>query len=275
MTSTSDPTVAPTGMRTAIGYAELDSIKVRRRDLVGDLMGKISFADYAFLLIRSRLPTEAESVLFNALLVMLADHGVTPTVIAARMTYMGAPESIQGAVAAGLLGGGSVFLGVTEDSARFLGSIVSEARAMSPSGEVEDTALTEVSRRRVDEAVSSGFRVPGIGHDIHLEGDPRTPKLYELAEKWGYLGPHMRSLQLVHERFCERKRYLPLNGAGAAGALLADLGFTPSICRGIVLIARSAGLVAHLLEEMEQPIGRELYEQARTTIRYVAPPENA
>src|SRR3954462_8253070 len=119
-------------LRTDIGTTTTDAITVRGHDLAGELMGRVTFTELAFLLVQGRMPTPGETTLLDAVLVSLADHGLTPTVLAARLTYTGAPESLQGAVAAGLLGSGSVFLGVVEDTARFLGVILA--------GEPEDLA---------------------------------------------------------------------------------------------------------------------------------------
>ena len=244
-------------LRTSVGGATRDSITVRGRDLATEIMGTMSFADLAFLLAGDRVPSEGESRLFNAILVSLADHGLTPTALAARLTYTGAPESLQGAIAAGLLGGGSVFLGPVEDTARFLASILDG---------VEDhpgeDALRSAAERAVKDAVESGRRIPGLGHPIHRDLDPRTPRLYELAEEAGLAGPHLRLLDLVgdaHRR--ETGKALPINGAGAAGAALADLGFPPALGRGFALLARTAGLIGHLAEEAQRPIGMRLWRE--------------
>src|SRR5919205_2826464 len=108
---------------TSVGTSDADSITVMGRDLARDLMGKATLSELAFLLVQRRMPTAEETRLFDAVLVSLAEHGLTPTVLAARLTHTGAPESLQGAVAAGLLGAGSVFLGVVEDTVRFLDAI--------------------------------------------------------------------------------------------------------------------------------------------------------
>jgi citrate synthase len=222
-------------------------------------MGKMSFSDLAFLLASGRTPSEAESRLFDAVLASLADHGLTPTALATRFTYTGAPESIQGAVAAGLLGAGSVFLGPVEDSARFLHAIVERL------GEDEwsdEGALTRAATDAVRSAVEEGGRIPGLGHPIHTETDPRTPRLYEIAREGGLTGPHLRLLELVATAHrAETGKSLPINGAGAAGAALADLGFPPSIARGFALLSRAAGLIGHLAEESERPIGMRLWRE--------------
>src|SRR5229473_530565 len=233
---------------TAIGTADATSISLLGQDLAGDLMGQVSFGELAFWLVALRRPSPGELRVFEAVLVALADHGFTPSAIAARLTLTGAPESVQGALAAGLLGGGSVFLGVTEDCGRFL----ADARA-----------------RR-----AAGLLVPGLGHPLHKSGDPRTPVILRIAAEAGTRGPHLRLFEAVgrvHPAILGRT--LPLNGAGVCGAALADLGFEPDTLRGFALLARAAGLLGHLAEEMRRPAGPGIYAEAGRAVRY-APPKS-
>ena len=240
-------------VQTGIGKAEPDAIIIRGRDLAGELMGKVTFTELAFLLVQGREASPGQTALLDAVLVSLADHGLTPTALAARLTYTGAPESLQGAVAAGLLGAGTVFLGVVEDTAAFLEPVVAEAGGA-------DDRLAAAARVAVEVRLAGGGRIPGLGHPVHKQVDPRTPRMYEIAEQHGVLGPHMRALRLVADAHRELSgRALPINGAGVGGAALADLGFPPRIVRGFALIARSAGLVAHLAEEMDHPLGMPLF----------------
>jgi citrate synthase len=149
-----------------------------------------------------------------------------------------------------------VFLGPTGDTAQFL----AEALADHAGGSTDDTTLRDVARRAVEVRVAAGDRVPGLGHPVHRVEDPRTPRLYELAEEEGLLGPHLRLLRFVAEAQEQATgRRLPINGAGAGGALLVDLGVAPDSVRGFVLIARTAGIVAHLAEEAQHPIGLPLW----------------
>lgn len=239
-------------LRTDIGTTAADSITVRGHDLAGELMGKVTFTELAFLLVQGRMPAPGETVLLDAVLVSLADHGLTPTVLAARLTHTGAPESLQGAVAAGLLGAGSVFLGVVEDAAVFLAEIVAQAD--------DEAGLRAAADAAVTARLGAGRRIPGLGHPIHKIEDPRTPRMYAIAAEAGALGPHLRALEFVAEAVGGRAgRSLPINGAGAAGAALGDLGFAPEIVRGFALLARTAGVVAHLAEEMERPLGMALF----------------
>lgn len=248
-------------LRTGVGASDADSITLMGRDVAGELMGEVTFTELAFLLVQKRLPSRGETRLLDTVLVSLADHGLTPIALAARLTYTGAPESLQGAMAAGLLGAGSVFLGVVEDTARFLEPIA-----------VDDDPGA-AAERAVDAEIAAGRRVPGLGHPVHKAQDPRTPRIYEVAEETGTLGPSLRALRLVAEVHHRRTgRELPINGAGVGGAALADLGFPPALLRGFALLARTAGLLGHLAEEMEQPIGMGIYRDVEQRARYEPPP---
>lgn len=243
-------------LHTWIGSSTADSITVAGRDLASELMGNLSLTDLTYLLVTRRQPTAGERRMLDAVLVSLADHGLTPSALSARLTYTGAPEAIQGAIAAGLLGAGSVLLGPAGDTALFL------AAAMPDDGHADESlraaAATAVADRR-----AAGLRVPGLGHPVHKVEDPRTPRVYALAEEEQLLGPHLRMLRFVADAYeQEAGKRLPINGAGAAGAALVDTGIPPSSVRGVVLIARTAGLVAHLTEEMSDPIGMRLWQQA-------------
>ena len=235
-------------LRSQIGRSTPETITVRGRDLAGELMGKVTFSEMAFFLTAGRMPSAGETRLFDAALVALADHGLTPSVLAARLTWTGATESLQGAVAAGLLGAGNVFLGVVEDTARFLAAILAEPE--------QDGA----AERAVAAEIAAGRRIPGLGHPVHKTGDPRTPRLYQVAGDAGIPTPHLDLLRTVAEvHTAASGKRLPINGAGVAGAAFADLGFPPAIVRGFALLARTAGLVGHLAEEMADPIGPRLW----------------
>jgi citrate synthase len=241
--------------RSEIGYSTPTSITVGGLDLADEIMGRLSFPDLAFHLVAGQPPDQRESVLFNAVLVSLADHGITPTVLAARLTWLGAPESLQGAVAAGLLGAGSVFLGVVEDAARFLHETLAAADRTD-----DPVALRAAAVAAIGESREKGGRVPGLGHPVHRDTDPRVPRLYALATDLDLLGPHLRLLEVVADVHTEQAgRRLPINGAGAAGAALADLGFDWRIIRGFALLARTAGILGHLAEEMRDPMAGGLW----------------
>ncbi len=249
-----DATDEPGWLETWIGSTTADTITVAGRDLPSDIMGRLTLTDLAFLLVTRREPSPGERRMLDAVLVSLADHGLTPSALAARLTFTGAPEAIQGAVAAGLLGAGSVFLGPAGDTAEFLVAALRDA----PGG--DDASLRVAAERAVGARRRAGKRVPGLGHPVHRVEDPRKPRISALAAEEGLLGPHLRLLRFVaaaHEEASGKR--LPINGAGAGGAALVDVGVPPGSVRGFVLIARTAGLVAHLAEEAEHPIGRPLW----------------
>ncbi|SDR24306.1 citryl-CoA lyase [Thermostaphylospora chromogena] len=242
---------------TGIGDSDADHITVLGKDLAGELMGRVGFGELAFWLVAGRRPTPGETRVFEAVLVALADHGFTPTAIAARLTYLSAPDSVQGALAAGLLGGGSRFLGVTEDCGRFLADAIAAHDGPPPADDAgwDALALAAVTAARRERRL-----IPGLGHPVHKVEDPRTPVLLRIAEEEGLRGPHLRLFEAigrVHPQVLGRK--LPLNGAGVCGAALADLGLPVDLLRGFALLARTAGLLGHLAEERRRPIGMDVY----------------
>jgi citrate synthase len=253
-------------LRTSIGSSDPERISVAGRDLPSEIMGRLTLTELAYLLITGRDANPGQRRLLDAVLVALADHGLTPSALAARLTYTGAPEATQAAVAAGLLGAGSVFLGPAGDTAQFL---VDTIRDQCDRGRaVDDESLRRAAEVAVDARRAAGLRVPGLGHPVHREEDPRTPRLYELAAEEGVLGPHLRLLRFVADAHEQASgRHLAINGAGAAGAALVDVGIPPGSVRGFVLIGRTAGLVAHLAEEAAQPLGMQLWQEVERRAR--------
>jgi citrate synthase len=250
-------------LHTWIGSSDRDRITVAGLDLPGDVMGRLTLTELAYLLVTRREPTAGQRRMVDAVLVSLADHGLTPSALATRLTHTGAPESVQGAVAAGLLGAGSVFLGPAGDTAQFLAAAL-DGLPSDP----DDAALRELGAAAVRDVRASGGRVPGLGHPVHKDEDPRTPRLYALAAEYGVLGPHLRLLRFVADAHADQSgRHLPVNGAGAGGAALVDAGIPPSSVRGVVLIARTAGLVGHLAEEVDEPIGMPLWLEVEDRAR--------
>ena len=242
---------------TALGASSLKSITLLGQDLAGDVMGKVGFGELAFWLATQRRPTPGETRVFEAVLAALADHGFTPTAIVTRLTYLSAPDSIQGALAAGLLGGGARFLGVTEDCGRFLHDVLTGVEGELPPDDAgwDALALETVTAQRAARRF-----VPGLGHHVHKDGDPRTPRLMAIAEEEGCLGPHLRlfaAIGRVHPEVLGRT--LPLNGAGVCGAALADLGLPLPLLRGFALLARTAGLIGQLAEELRRPMANDVY----------------
>lgn len=241
-------------LRSDLAWATPDRITVRGFDLPAELIGRINLGDMAFLEITGRIPTPRESVMFNALAVTLVEHGIVPSTLAARITYLGAPEALQAAVAAGLCGLGSVFVGSTEGAAATLREAIPDRR--SP-GDTEALAAQIVARFRAERKI-----IPGVGHPLHKDGDPRTPRLFALAAENGYDGPYVTLMQAV-ARHAEAAsgRKLPVNATGAIGAIACELDLPQPVVRGIGVMARAIGLVAHLLEESRQPMAREIWER--------------
>jgi citrate synthase len=259
----------PLSFPTSLGTSTAEEIRLLGQDLAADLMGKVGFGELAFWLVSLRRPTPSETRVFEAVLVALADHGFTPTAIAARLTYLSAPDSLQGALAAGLLGGGSRFLGVTEDCGTYLHEVLERQDGPLPT---DDAGWDALALEAVRETRAAGRFVPGLGHPVHKERDPRTPVLIGIAEEEGLRGPHLRLFEAigrVHEQVLGRR--LPLNGAGVCGAALADLGLPVELLRGFALLARAAGLLGQLAEERRRPIALDTYLTVDRNAVYVDP----
>lgn len=251
------PEQRPIEYPTGIGTSDPDRIQLLGHDLAHDLIGKVGFGELALWLATQQRPTPQEVRVFEAVLVALADHGFTPTAIAARLTLYSAPDALQGAIAAGLLGGGSRFLGVTEDTGRFLAAVLASVEGDLPT---TDEGWDALARRAVIAERAAGRFIPGLGHPVHKRGDPRTPVIIGIAEQEGLRGPHLKLFEAIGRVHAEvLGRQLPLNGAGVCGAALADLGLPPALLRGVALLARTAGLLGHIAEEMRNPIAPSIY----------------
>ena len=254
---------------TSLGTADPDTIRLLGQNLADDLMGEVGFGELAFWLATQRRPSPGETRVFEAVLAALADHGFTPTAIVTRLTYLSAPDSVQGALAAGLLGGGSRFLGVTEDCGRFLHDVLTGVDGDLPTDDAGWDALALQAVTRTREARRF---VPGLGHPVHKVRDPRTPRLLAICEEEGVRGPHLRlyeAIGRVHPQVLGRT--LPLNGAGVCGAALADLDLPVELLRGVALLARAAGLLGQLAEERRRPIGMAAYLAVDRNAVYVDP----
>lgn len=231
-----------------------DSILVRGHDLA-DLIPRLSFTEMMLLDLRGEVPPPAHVRLVDAVLVAMMEHGLTPSTLSARLVLDGDPEFMQGAVAAGLLAVGSRFLGVIEEAAELLQRVVAEAargRADLPSA-VEG---------QVEALLGRGWRVPGLGHNLHQREDPRVRALLSLAGETGLSGVHVEALDLVRLGVQRRGKDLIVNAAGAIAAILSDLGYPPDEVRGFALVARCAGLFAHVVDERHRPQARAIWEQA-------------
>lgn len=238
-------------LRTDICWSTEDKITIKGLDLCRDIMGKVSLGDMAFLELADRLPNERESRVFNALAVILVEHGMTPSAIAARLTIAGAPEAMQAAVAAGLNGLGSVFVGSMENAARLLQEALPDPAAPAD--------IPALAARIVDQCTQRGGAIPGIGHHMHKPVDPRAPRLFEIARENGFDGPYVALMQAVAAEAQRRLgKSLPVNATGAIAAVASELGLPWRIVRGIGVMSRAIGLVAHVLEEWRQPMARDI-----------------
>ena len=247
---------------TPICASNPDTIVVRGYDLCRDLVGRISITDHFFLLVTGKLPTEAQCRVLDATLVAIAEHGLVPSVQASRMTFAAAPEALQGAVAAGILGCGSVILGSAEAAGRFLVEILAEAQD-------EAARLPEAARAVIARYRAARRAIPGYGHPLHKQRDPRVERLLEVAREVGTAGEHVAAAQEVERALPEALgKALVMNVSGAIPAVLLDAGFPVQGLKGVPILARTTSLVAHLVEEQMRPIGFVLSEHAEKAIGY-------
>ncbi|WP_045522028.1 citryl-CoA lyase [Neobacillus niacini] len=250
---------------TKIGMSKPEAIYVHGYNLTEDLIGKITLADMALLGALHRRPTDEESKMLNACMVAICEHGFTPSSVAARLTYLGAPEAVQAAVAAGLLGAGSVYLGAMENTAQML------QEGWETYGHNHDVAFVATSI--LEERKAKKLQVIGFGHPIHKPVDPRTPKLFALAEELGFSGKHTTLMKEIHRQMNEQKgRQITLNAAGAIGAILSDMNLHFSIVRAFAVAARAVGLIGHIAEEMEagrkDSMGQKLFDHIEENTVY-------
>jgi citrate synthase len=247
-------------LRSEMGWSTRDRIVVRGHDLCTELLGTIDLGGMAFLELTGRRPSAQEAEVFNALLVTLVEHGMTPHAIASRMVHVAAPEAMQAAVAAGLCAVGSVFAGGSEQVARVLQDALRDAPA--------EADIKALAAGIVEDHVRRKAPIAGIGHPLHKPIDPRTPVLFAIAERNGFRGRYV-ALQEAISATAEARlnRVLPVNAPGAIGAIMCELGFPWQICRGIAVISRAVGLVGHIAEEMRNPIALEIQERVEEEIR--------
>ena len=249
---------------SAISASNESTILVRGHDLTAELMGRISFTEHFWLLVTGAMPTDQQRRMLDATLVAIAEHGLVPSVQASRMTLAAAPEALQGAVAAGVLGCGSVILGSAEAAGRFL----TEVCQKEDGGVVADEAVGEV----VQAYRAERRAIPGYGHPLHKGFDPRARRLFEIAAEIGCAGRHIAAAQRA-ERLLPSLvgKPLSLNVSGAIPAVLLDAGFPLGALKGIPILARTASLIAHLLEEQARPIGFVLSHAGSEAIGYDGP----
>jgi citrate synthase len=249
--------------RTSISTSDEHSITIRGEDLCRDLVGRISFTDYFSFLVTGRKPTRGEAMVLDACLVAIADHGMVPSVQAARMTYAAAPDALQGAVAAGILGCGSVILGASETA----GKLFAEVDAQAQGGDVAAAAEHVVRRLR-----ESKQAIAGYGHSLHKARDPRVDRLFEVAREAG-TSLHFVEIAEAIERVIPAVvgKDLKLNVSAAIPAVLLGTNFPLRALRGVPILARTAGVIAHLAEEAVNPSGFALSYQATRELVYEGP----
>jgi citrate synthase len=235
------------------------------RDLAADLMGRATFTEYFHLLLTGREPTDDQRFFLDLALVAIAEHGMMPTNVAARMTLAADPGSLQAAVAAGILGCGPVILGTPESCAR----VLEEAQAKVASGEAPAAVAEEVARA----IHASGDRAPGFGHPVHRPLDPRAERMLELADARGVSGPHVRLARCLRDAVARVwEKPLTMNVAMPIAAVMLDVGFPSAAVKAIPILARTAGLLAHLAEERRHPLGFQLAARAEDGVEYAPPP---
>ncbi len=233
-----------------IAHAYPDRVEVRGRDLTGDLMGRLSFTEYFHLLLTGEEPSDQQRFFLDLLLVAIAEHGMMPTNVTARMTLAADPGSLHGAVAAGILGCGPVILGTADECAKLL------------SQEGDPVAIA----RRTKE---SGRRLPGFGHPVHKPLDPRAERILELADEHGVSGRHVELARAYRSAAAEVwGKPLTMNVSMPIAAVMLDLGFPATAVKSIPILARTASLLAHLAEEQRQPIGFRMAAAAEEAIEY-------
>ena len=250
--------------QSAICTSDETTIVVRGADLAQDLIGQIGFADYFFFLLTGRRPDTATSAVLNATLVAIAEHGLVPSVQAARMTLAAAPDAMQGAVAAGILGCGSVILGASETAGRLFARIDAAAGAHASPAELDAAAAAAVAEHHAQRQP-----IPGYGHPLHKSRDPRVARLFEVSARAGGGQRFVRiaeSVEAVIPAIVGRE--LRLNVSAAIPAVLLGVGFPIAALKGVPMLARTAGLIAHLCEELDTPIGFALSYQATRELQY-------
>lgn len=239
---------------TGVTKIEPNVVAVRGRN-IADLMGSVSFGAAVYLILTGTLPDERTGRLLDAILVSSIDHGATPPSCLAARTVASTGASLSASVAAGIMSINRHHGGAIEDCARYLAALLASAKQSASPSALDEAATAEVTRIK-----STGDRISGFGHRIHTK-DPRTVRLFELASEAGLRddGPtHMGAARAVERAFAAIGKPLPINVDGAIGAILADLGLDPAVFNGIFMIARTPGLVAHVVEEKtrEKPMRR-------------------
>src|SRR5262245_22292449 len=234
---------------TAITRIQPNKVAVRGYD-IADLMERVSFGAAVYLILTGELPSSAVARLMDAILVSSIDHGATPPSALSARTVASTGATLSASVAAGIMSINRHHGGAIEDCARQLKAIADRAAR-------DSISLQEAATHTLRTMNEAGERMSGFGHRVHTK-DPRTARLFELAREAGVDGVHMQAARAVEKAFADAKKSLPINVDGAIGAILADLGMPPLVFNGIFMIARTPGLIAHVVEEQtrERPMRR-------------------
>lgn len=237
------------------------SITIRGKDLVRDLVGHLTYTEMVFFLLRNRVPTPAETRLLDACLVILMEHGLTLNTLTARFVASAVPDQIQVAMGASLMTIGDTFMGTMEGCAKILIAGVKQG------GDARAYCAGVAQKYRAEKKA-----VPGFGHRFHKPDDPRTPRLFEIADQCGAAGPHIALLKILTEEVDRvAGKHITINATGAIGAAFADMGFPPEVMRGLAVVSRSGGLVAHIAEERQSGSARLIEKLAKQNVRYRDP----
>lgn len=248
---------------SALSTSSADTIVIRGKDLCQDLIGHVGFTDYVWFLLTGEIPKPAQRRVLDATLVAIAEHGLVPSVQASRMTYAAAPEALQGAVAAGILGCGSVILGAAQDAGVLLSEVVERSKSLGP----DAAAAQAISERR-----NAKRAIPGYGHPLHKGEDPRATRLFAVAAEAGLPDTHRRAAKQIEALLPGiTGKALVMNVSAAIPAVLLDAGFPLGALKGVPILARTASLIANLLEEQTRPIGFVLSHAAAKAIDYDGP----
>ena len=233
-----------------------DTILIHGHDLVEEVIGNWSFAELTFVaLTGGKRPTQAQTRMIDTLLTTFVDHGVTPSSIATRLTFLGAPEAMQAAIAAGLCGAGDRYLGTMQLAGEMLRAALAE--------EPTTTDLATLARRVIDQYRMRRKLIPGVGHPEHKTGDPRTPRLVALARETQCAGIHMELMLAIGDELSSSGRTLPVNAAGLSGAIVLDMGLPPEAGRGLAIVSRAAGLAGVVLAEIREPSAQGIWDRLR------------
>ena len=232
--------------RSAIANSDKTNLWIRGYD-VTSLMKRATFADVVFLLHQSRLPSPEERKLIDAILIAVADHGSgAPSCAAARLAASGNRESLSAAIAAGILAIGDEHGGAGADCMENITAGVNLTRR-------ERITFEDAAARIFDEFRSNRKRLPGLGHRVHTERDPRTEILFSMARDSGLAGDGIAFMQALEAVAPKRlNKPLPINIDGALAAILYDLGFAAPLGKLIFIIGRVAGLTAEVMEEHDR-----------------------